>query len=196
MPRRRDFNPSQDIACGRPPVYHREHRQVLRQAPGQQLIYTLFRSCNNRYMLRDDNQAIVQLLSGWGRTYKPILYDEVQPQVAVFGASWARDAFDPIETTRLLGRSVFNHGVSGATRYETRRFADSALDNPNLRVAIINLNTFYRDKVAARFRYGFDESILNVDADAEGWLLQRAARCQGDWGEDGYRDLVNALKKQ
>jgi len=118
-----------------------------------------------RYMLRAENQAIVQLLSGWGRTYKPILYDEVQPEIAVFGASWARDAFDPIETSRLLGRSVFNHGVSGGTRYETRRFADSALDNPRLRAAIINLNTFYRDKVAARFRYGFDESILNVDPD-------------------------------
>jgi hypothetical protein len=120
-----------------------------------------------RYMLREDNQAIVQLLSGWGRIYKPILYDEVQPEIAVFGASWARDAFDPIETGRLLGRSVFNHGVSGGTRYETRRFADSAQSNPNLRVAIINLNTFYRDKVAARFRYGFDESILNVDSDRQ-----------------------------
>ena len=75
-----------------------------------------------RYMLRTDNQAIVQLLSGWGRTYKPILYDEVQPEIAVFGASWARDAFDPIETSRLLGRSVLNHGVSGGTRYETHRF--------------------------------------------------------------------------
>lgn len=118
-----------------------------------------------RYMLRPENQAIVQLLSGWGRTYKPILYDEIEPEVAVFGASWARDAFDPTETGRLLGRSFFNHGVSGGTQYETRRFADSALDNPNLQAAIINLNTFYRDETGARFRYGFDESILDVDAD-------------------------------
>jgi len=117
-----------------------------------------------RYMLSDDNQAIVQLLSGWGRIYKPILYDEIKPEIAVFGASWARDAFDPLETSRLLGRSVFNHGVSGGTPYETRRFADSALDNPNLQAAIINLNTFYRTNNRARFRYGFDESILDVDA--------------------------------
>ena len=66
-----------------------------------------------RYMLSDDNQAIVQLLSGWGRIYKPILYDEIKPEIAVFGASWARDAFDPLETSRLLGRRVFNHGGSG-----------------------------------------------------------------------------------
>jgi len=56
-----------------------------------------------RYMLAEENQAIVQLLSGWGRIYKPILYDEIKPEVAVFGASWARDAFDPIETGKLLG---------------------------------------------------------------------------------------------
>ena len=117
-----------------------------------------------RYMLSEDNQTIVQLLSGWGRMYKPILYDEIKPEIAVFGASWARDAFDPLETSRLLGRSVFNHGVSGSTFYETRRFADSALDNPNLQAAIINLNTFYRTENRARFRYGFDESVLDVDA--------------------------------
>jgi hypothetical protein len=118
-----------------------------------------------RFMLSDNNQTIVQLLSGWGRMYKPILYDEIKPEIAVFGASWARDAFDPIDTSRLLGRKVFNHGVSGATAYETRRFADSALDNPNLKAAIINLNTFYRRGNRVRFRYGFDESILDVDAD-------------------------------
>jgi len=118
-----------------------------------------------RYMLAEENQSIVQLLSGWGRIYKPILYDEFEPEIAVFGASWARDGFDPIETGKLLGRRVFNHGVSGGTPYETRRFVESALANPNLKAAIINLNTFFRDNSAARFRYGFDESILNVDAE-------------------------------
>jgi len=114
-------------------------------------------------MLQEKNQTIVQLLSGWGRMYKPILYDEVQPQVAVYGASWARDAFDPDATGRTIGLSVFNHAVSGGAPYETRRFADSSLDNPNLQAAIINLNTFYRAERVARVRYGFDESILDVD---------------------------------
>ena len=117
-----------------------------------------------RYMLTEDNQAIVQLLSGWGRIYKPILHDEIKPEIVVFGASWARDGFDPIETSKLLGRRVFNHGVSGGTAYETRRFAESALGNPDLQAVIINLNSFFRDNAVARFRYGFDESILNVDA--------------------------------
>jgi len=117
-----------------------------------------------RYMVRDENQAIVQLLSGWGRMYKPILYDKLSPDVVVLGASWARDAFDPIETGRLLGKTVFNHAVSGGTVYETRRFADSSLNNPNLKFAIVNLDTIYRDK-DARTKYGFDEYILNVHPD-------------------------------
>ena len=116
-----------------------------------------------RYMQRPDNQSIVQLLAGWGRMYKPILYDETGPQVAVFGASWARDAFDPVESGRVIGKTLFNHGVSGGTPYETRRFADAALDNPALEAAIVNLDTFYRSEVGARTRYGFDESILDVD---------------------------------
>jgi len=115
------------------------------------------------YMLRDNNQTIVQLLAGWGRMYKPILYDEAKPNVAVYGASWARDAFDPGATGRIIGLKVFNHAVSGGTAYETRRFADSSLDNPNLQAVIINLNTFYRSSPRARVRYGFDESILDVD---------------------------------
>lgn len=118
-----------------------------------------------RYMLQQKNQTIVQLLAGWGRMYKPILYDEIKPNVAVYGASWARDAFDPEATGRIIGLSVFNHAVSGGTPYETRRFADSSVDNPNLQTAIINLNTFYRSEPGARVRYGFDESILDVDAE-------------------------------
>jgi len=115
------------------------------------------------YMLRDNNQTIVQLVAGWGRMYKPILYDEAKPNVAVYGASWARDAFDPDATGRTIGLKVFNHAVSGGTAYETRRFGDSSLDNPNLQAVIINLDSFYRSKLVARVRYGFDESILDVD---------------------------------
>ncbi|MDH3387184.1 MAG: hypothetical protein OEN02_04695 [Gammaproteobacteria bacterium] len=150
-----------------------------------------------RYMLRADNQDIVQLLSGWGRMYKPILYDELKPKVAVFGASWARDAFDPIETSRLVGRAVFNHGVSGGSDYETRRFADAALDNPDLEAAIVNLDTFYRDEIGARTRYGFDESILEVDADLRPnrWVgLRRAySLALTGWAAGANLNLIKAI---
>lgn len=151
-----------------------------------------------RYMLSENNQTIVQLLSGWGRIYKPILYDEIKPGVSVFGASWARDAFDPVDTSRLLEQTVFNHAVSGGTAYETRRFADSSLDNPNLEVAIVNLNNFYREESVAQFRYGFDESILDVDSEgkANRWVgLSRAySLALGGWAVGANIELISAIR--
>jgi len=150
------------------------------------------------YMLRDNNQSIVQLVAGWGRMYKPILYDEAKPNVAVFGASWARDAFDPDSTGRIIGLTVFNHAVSGGTAYETRRFADSSLDNPNLQAAIINLNTFYRSKLAARVRYGFDESILDVDPEHKPnhWVtLKRTySLALSGWAAGANLKLISTLR--
>lgn len=151
-----------------------------------------------RYMLRDENQDIVQLLAGWGRMYKPILYDEIRPNVAVFGASWARDGFDPIETSRLIGRKLFNHAVSGGTPYETRRFSDAALDNPELEAAIVNLDTFYRSELAARTRYGFDESILDVDPDGNpnSWVgLRRAySLALTGWAAGANLKLISTIR--
>ena len=150
-----------------------------------------------RYMLRPENQAIVQLLSGWGRMYKPILYDEIKPEVAVFGASWARDAFDPIETGKLLGLKLFNHGVSGCTAYEARRFADSSLDNPRLKAAVVNLDSFYGFDLEARTRYGFDESILNVDAEGRPnpWVgLKRGySLALTGWAAGANVELIQAI---
>ena len=44
------------------------------------------------------------------------------------------------------------------------------------------------------------EGAFGVDLitrrDAEGWLLERAARCEGDWGENGYTDFKDALLGQ
>jgi len=150
-----------------------------------------------RFMLRDDNQSIVQLLSGWGRLYKPVLHDQISPAVVAFGASWARDAWDPIETGRLLNRTVFNHGVSGGTVYETRRFAESAMINPNMEAAIVNLNTIFRDW-DVRAKYGFDEAILNVDANQQPnrWVaVQRAySLALTGWSIGANLELISAIR--
>jgi hypothetical protein len=41
------------------------------------------------------------------------------------------------------------------------------------------------------------EQVFGVDLltheDPEGWLLERAERCEGDWGEGGYSDYTAAL---
>jgi hypothetical protein len=115
-----------------------------------------------------ENQRILQNNVGWERTYKPMIHDRLQPAVAVFGASWARDAFDYEETTALLGRPFFNHAVSGGQPYENRRFLQSALAaNPQLQVVLLNLNSFERYPKQLKFQYGFNESLLNLDAEGE-----------------------------
>jgi hypothetical protein len=128
-----------------------------------------------RQMLLPENQTIVQLIDGWARVYKPILFDHFDPQVAVFGASWARDAFDPVTAGRLTGLDWFNHAVSGSTPYETRRFVESALDDPNLGAVVLNLDTFLRPGIDVRMKYGFDEALLDQGPDGRPtrWLAAR-----------------------
>jgi hypothetical protein len=116
-------------------------------------------------MTRPENAAIVQLLDGWSRLYKPILYDVAEPEVVVFGASYARDAFDPEEVGALIGMRFFNFAVSGGAAYENRRFAQSALTNPNLKAVILPLDSFVARPGAPKVSYGFDESVLNLTAD-------------------------------
>lgn len=129
-----------------------------------------------RQMLLPENQTVVQLIDGWARVYKPILFDHFDPQVAVFGASWARDAFDPVTAGRLTGLDWFNHAVSGSTPYETRRFIESSVDDPNLRAVILNLDTFLRPGVDVRIKYGFDEALLDTDPEGNRTRLLAARR--------------------
>jgi len=127
-------------------------------------------------MLKPQNQTIVQLIDGWARIYKPILIDHSDPQVIVFGASWARDAFDPIATGRLTGREWFNHAVSGATPYEMRRFVESSMDLARLEAVVLNLDTFLRPDAIIRMKRGFDEALLDTDPEGNPtrWLtIQR-----------------------
>lgn len=124
---------------------------------------------------RPENQTIVQLIGGWSRVYKPILMDRFNPEGAVYGASWARDAFDPIALSSITGQHWYNHAVSAATPYEMRRFVESSLDDPNLRQVIINLDTFLIPQAEVRRKQGFDESLLDQDADGRPtrWLGAR-----------------------
>ena len=48
-----------------------------------------------RFMIQPENIGLAQMVSGWGRTYKPILHDRTEADYLFFGASWVRDMFDP-----------------------------------------------------------------------------------------------------
>ncbi len=129
------------------------------------VLVTAFTRFAFRQMLKPENQTIVQLIDGWARIYKPILIDHSDPVVIVFGASWARDAFDPVALQRLTGLEWFNHAVSGATPYEMRRFVQSSMDVDHLAAVVLNLDTFLRPDAIIRMKRGFDEALLDTDAD-------------------------------
>jgi hypothetical protein len=111
------------------------------------------------------NQRILQNNVGWERSYKPILFDELKPKVAVFGASWARDAFDYEEMTSFFGREFFNFAASGAQPYENLRFLQSALALGSLDTVILNLDSFSAYQRRPPTQYGFNEDILSVKPD-------------------------------
>lgn len=111
-------------------------------------------------------QSNVQMTVGWARIMKPILADAYKPQIEVFGRSWARDAFDPETIGGLTAKRFFNHAVSGGTAYENRRFVQSQLAvNPDLQLAILNVNSFRQRLDEPVAHPGFDPSILNTDAE-------------------------------
>ena len=114
-----------------------------------------------------ENQRILQNNVGWERTYKPMIHDRLQPEVAVFGASWARDAFDYEEITELLGRPFFNHAVSGGQPFENRRFLQSALAAGRLQMVMLNVDSFLSHPKQLKSQYGFNEGLLSVDADGK-----------------------------
>ena len=123
----------------------------------------------NRYLFKviaaSTNQKVLQNSVGWERTYKPIIFDELKPKVAVFGASWARDAFDYEEMTLAFGREFFNFAASGGQPYENLRFLQSALAAGSLDTVILNLDSFSAYQRRPPTSYGFNEGILNVHPD-------------------------------
>lgn len=131
-----------------------------------------------------ENQRLLQNNVGWERTYKPMIHDRLQPEVAVFGASWARDAFDYEEISTLLAQPFFNHAVSGGYPYENRRFLQSALETGRLRAVVLNLDSFLRHPRQTQFQYGFNDGLLRVQADGQpnaqaGWNRFFAATLSG-----------------
>lgn len=106
-----------------------------------------------------------QMIPGWGRIYKPIMYDELKPELVSFGYSWVRDIFDPELANKLTGKTFFNFGVSGASSFESYRFIQSSLAYHVPERAFLDIRAF-RDAPRARLmKHQFDERILHVNRD-------------------------------
>lgn len=117
------------------------------------------------FVSQPGNQQVAQLVIGWERTLKPLLYETVKPRTAAFGASWVRDAFDPLALEGLTGERFFNFGISGGKPYEARRFLDSALASAPPAAVVLNLDSFFDRADANRTAFSFNEDLLRTRED-------------------------------
>lgn len=112
-----------------------------------------------------DQIRTAEMIPGWGRIYKPLLYDAAQPEMVSFGYSWVRDLFDPEIAEPLIGQTFFNFGVSGGTSYESYRFMQGALAYHVPEAAFLDVRAFYDVPRARLTEHQFDDSILRVNRD-------------------------------
>jgi hypothetical protein len=120
-------------------------------------VYQLIRS--------PENIGTAQMIDGWARLYKPMIYDDVRPEIVSFGFSWVRDLFDPPRMEVLTGQAFFNFGMSGATSFESYRLIQNALAVHTPKTALLDLRSFYDTPREHLMEAQFDERILHVNRD-------------------------------
>ena len=106
-----------------------------------------------------------QMIYGWARLYKPMIFDDVRPDLVSFGYSWVRDLFDPPRMEALTGKTFFNFGMSGATSFESLRLIQNMLAVHTPKAALLDLRSFYDTPRDHLVESQFDERILHVNRD-------------------------------
>ncbi len=114
---------------------------------------------------KPQNIGTAQMIYGWGRLYKPMIYDSSGADMVSFGFSWVRDIFDPVPVQALTGKKFFNFGISGATSFESLRLVQNAIYVHKPKEVLLNLGSFYDAPIASRLEHQFDERILYVNRD-------------------------------
>lgn len=109
--------------------------------------------------------ADAQMIYGWARLYKPMIYDDVRPDAVSFGNSWVRDMFDPVRMEALTGKTFFNFGMSGATSFESLRLVQNMLAVHRPEAVFLDIESFYDTPRAHLVEHQFDERILYVNRD-------------------------------
>ena len=121
------------------------------------LVYQLIRA--------PQNIGTAQMIDGWARLYKPMIFDDVKPEIVSYGFSWVRDLFDPPQIEALTGRTFFNFGMSGATSFESYRLIQNTLAVHKPDIALLDLRSFYDTPREHLMEPQFDERILHVNRD-------------------------------
>ncbi|MFT4717121.1 MAG: hypothetical protein ACI861_002212 [Paracoccaceae bacterium] len=111
------------------------------------------------------NIGTAQMIYGWARLYKPMIYDEVRPKSISFGYSWVRDIFDPVKASDLTGEVFLNFGLSGATSFESYRLLQNALYVHKPDRIFLDMESFHDAPRASIVEHQFDERILYVNRD-------------------------------
>ena len=114
------------------------------------------------YIFSHPQGKSVETLSGFERALKPVWLEQLRPQLVFVGSSRVRDGFDPTLIDPALHVKSFNYGASSITPYETRRFVQDALAQPNAKNIVVSLDAFSSDSGAGEALPGFDETRLAV----------------------------------
>lgn len=123
--------------------------------------------------------ATAQMIYGWARLYKPMIYGSAKPDNVAFGFSWVRDIYDPETAEKLTGERFFNFGMSGATSFESLRVLQHALAVHRPKRVFLDLESFADTSRASLVEHQFDERILDVNRDGsrnQNAALQRAIK--------------------
>jgi hypothetical protein len=118
-----------------------------------------------RMIRSPEHVTTAQMIYGWARLYKPMVYDSVDADIVSFGFSWVRDIFDPVPASALTGKTFFNFGVSGATSFESLRLIQNALAIDPPEHVFLDLESFFDAPRASLVEQQFDERILYVNRD-------------------------------
>lgn len=122
----------------------------------------LFNLIADDYILRHRVGPSIETVSGFERVLKPAWLDTLKPSLVFVGSSRVRDGFDPALVEPALHLKSFNYGVSSATPYEVRRFAQDAAAQPSVTTLVIALDVFAFGTRAHKFSGGFDDLRLAV----------------------------------
>jgi hypothetical protein len=128
------------------------------------LAIAAFNAAAEALIARSPQARSLQMLSEFARVMKPVWFAASDADIVIIGNSRVRDGFDPVLIQRELELRTFNYGVSGATGYETFRYAQDALSHPNLRTVIIGAGAFAAGSEGQPTGFGFEENRLGVTA--------------------------------
>lgn len=157
----------------------RHFRQIMALLLATVLVIIIGNNVVFQLIKSPKNITTAQMIYGWARLYKPMIYPSAKPDAVAFGFSWVRDIFDPKIAGELTGETFFNFGMSGATSFESLRVLQHAMSVHKPKRVFLDLQSFADAPRVSLMENQFDERILDVNRDGspnESAALQRTIK--------------------